>query len=450
MAVAAVKNINNPIKDDIFYHIKNGEISFFYRDFLLFKHSKNNPVISIIIYKGETEKEVPLANYDIRKIQINDYEIDFYVSVYKVCACLKLENNFLNIKIKNQAGYPAIKISVRNSAGRIRGLGFNKEEAHSGKEFYSDGFYGDIKKRHSDDKVLSFTKDKKYFFTAEGSFEWKIRFGTLIDIYFKNTYYLSLKVFFDKIFEENNLYSAGIFQKNRTVISCNAENADSLINTYRKYGKEISAVILNDNYINFWDLMKYSEKLRGCKIKVIRKIQPKISIYDDYFNEFGKDDFIQNEKGNILIEKNSSGFVYFDLSNPETCRKVKNYIRRVLGTNIDGFYSVEKENLIYNFESYQKLSRGINEIWQMLIYEASKEYFNEKILIFDTLSTTTFNKGYYLIEGKRLFSLKYKKYIENLKSSGVNNLVIGFGLFDGAIIKNFNKKLERGFNIIYK
>ena len=61
----------NTVKDDIYYLIKNGEISFFYKEFLLFKHNKNNPVISVILSKGEVEKEIPLINYDINKLNIN-------------------------------------------------------------------------------------------------------------------------------------------------------------------------------------------------------------------------------------------------------------------------------------------------------------------------------------------------------------------------------------------
>lgn len=449
-----VKSTNNAKKDDIYYHIKNGEISFFYRDFLLFKHNKNNPAISVIIYKGEAEKEIPLVNYNINKINVNDYVLDFYYQLYKVNIYLKLTNNILDIQIKNQYNYSAVKLSLKNSVGKIKGFGYFKEDIYNSKEICSDGWTEAGKREYSDDKILAFIKEKKYFLCAEGNFEWKVKFGNFIDMYFKKTHNVNLRVIFGKDIEEIKSHFPShpreIFDRKGLILKTTSKETKNAENNNIFNREKVNAIILCDEHIDFWDLRKYRENYKKNDIKVLRKVQPKISIIDDYFNEFAEDDFVKNSNGKILMEKGKEDFLYFDLSNSDTCRKVKNYIRRILGTNIDGLYSVEKENSLFDIKEYAEISRGNCVMWQAIIYEASLEYLTPKTIIFDTLTSSTYGYGYYAIDSRKLFSLRYKKYLENLKNSGVFNIVIDFSLLEGAIFKHFKNKLKQKFDIIYK
>lgn len=440
------------VKDDIFYLIKNGEISFFYKEFLLFKHNKNNPVVSIILTNGEAEKEVPLINYDINKININEYDIEFYYQIYKVKFYLKLENNLLNIKVKNSNKYYGIKLSVKNSVGKLRGLGLNKEELTNGKELCSN-LYEEEKESYLDDKLLAFFKEKKYFVNVEGNYEWKLRLGSLIEMYFKKTSFLNIKVLFCKEHEKLKghfpLFSSNIFEDKGIIVKTTIKELESLLYTQKSINRSISAVILCDDYINFWELQNVREKLKKLNIKVLRKVQMKISEKDDYFNQFGKGDFVKAKNGKILVENSQDKFFYFDLTNTETCRKVKNYVRRILGTNIDGLVSVEKENKILVRQEYKDIQKASSMRWQKILYQASLEYYTPKTLIFDTLSPITYSLGYFLIESKSLSNSKYKKQLENLKFSGIFNTVIGFDTLDSFTKRRLKRKVSEEYNIIY-
>lgn len=450
--ISAIKNSGKLIKDDIYYIIKNGEISFFYNELLLFKHNKNNPVISVVMTKGDTEKEIPLVNYDINKININEYNIDFYYQVYKVKVNLKLENNVINVKVNNYNRYYAIKISLKNSVGKIRGFGLNKEDNFAGKEIKSNFWNEKERYSYSDDKVLSFFKDKKYFLSVEGNYEWKTRLGSLIEMYFKKTHIFNIKVVFCKEKEEFQKQlvplKKEIFNNDGIVIKTTSNGLNNISYLEKTIGKKISTIIICDDSIGLWSLRKIRENLKKKNIKIIRKVQMKISENDDYFKEFNNDDFIKSKNNKLLVEKGKENFFYFDLSNSETCRKVKNYIRRILGTNIDGLLSIEKENKIFNREEYKEKLKGASLMWQTILYEASLEYIYPKTLIFDTLTSVTHLFGFYQIDGKKI-RIRYKKYFENLKNSGIFNTVISFNFLEGFIYKRFEKKLKEKYNIIY-
>lgn len=449
MSEIAYKNSNlNIIKDDIYYLIKNGEISFFYKELLLFRHNKNNPVVSVIMAKGDAEKEIPLTNYYINKLNINEYDIEFYNQIYKVKAHLKKENNLLQISIQNSGNYYCLKLSFKNSTGKIKGFGLNKEEISQGKELCSDFFEENKRNTYCDDRLLSFYKENKYFLCVEGNYEWKIRTGNLIDIYFKKPRHLDMKVYFCTTIEQIKAslpsLDSEIFKRGGKIIKTTIEDLKVII------GKEkISTVILCDNSISFINLQKIREKLKKLDIKVLRQIQMKISERDDYFKEFCENDFVKSQNNKLLVEKGEENLFYFDLSNAETCRKVKNYIRRILGTNIDGLVSIEKENKLYNREEYKSILQGASLMWQSILYEVSLEYIFPKTILFDTLSSTTYLYGYYIIDSQKLYFGKAKKYLENLKNSGIFNTAVSIKASSSIINKGILKKLKGNYNIIY-
>lgn len=444
-------NSNNGIiiKDDIYYQIKNGEISFFYKESLLFKHNKNNPVISVVMAKGEAEKEVPLVNYDIKKLNVNEYDIEFYYQVYKIKTHLKLENSILRVKVYNLNNYYGFKVSIRNSAGKIRGFGFNSEEIHMGKEIVPATW----KNEEFDDKILAFTKEKKYFLCVEGCYEWKARAGSLIDLYFRRTRFIEIKTDFCRECEDLRStlpsFNENIFERKGMIIKTDLNSLNSFSFIEKTLGDKVSAVIIADSTIDFWELIKIREKLKSRDIKLLRKVTPKISDKDDYFREFDADDFVKSENGKLLVERGKENFFYFDLSKKDTCRKVKNYIRRIMGTNIDGLLSAEKDNKLLERDEYKEIMNISSCAWQSILYTSSLEYLTPKTLIFDNLCPSTYMYGFYLIDSKKMLTLNYKKYFENLENSGIFNTAICFNLFEGFIYKRLKNKLQGKYNIVY-
>lgn len=404
----------NAVKDDIYYHIKNGELSFFYREFLLFKHTKNNPAISVLIFKGEAEKEIPLVNFDIIKRNIDQYEMDFYHQLYKVNVLLRLEKNVLDVVVNSRGEYGAVKLSLKNSVGKIKGFGFTAEEWKNGGEIASDGWYGPNKKSFSNDRIPAFLKEKKYFLAAYGTFEWKIRISDYMDMFFKGTRTFSIKTAFLKSIEEIRPQKSALCRRALIETTAFEQQRIPLFLDGRK-----TAAILTDGHIDFWDLVNIRERYKKENIEVLRKIYPKISVQDDYFREFTAEDFILSKNGKPLTERGKEDFLYFDLTKSEACRKAANYIRRILGSNIDGLYSAERENAIYNREEYAPFLHEISERWQELVYRVSQEYFSPKILIFDTLSHSTGLYGTYAIAANRKVVRKLKRYTENLENSGI-------------------------------
>ncbi|NLL55644.1 MAG: hypothetical protein GX242_00310 [Clostridiales bacterium] len=438
----------NTVKDDIYYLIKNGEISFFYKEFLLFKHNKNNPVISVILSKGEVEKEIPLINYDINKLNINEYNIEFYYQIYKIKVYIKLVDNILTIKVKNKNNYYGIKLSVKNSVGKIYGFGLNKEEISVGKEFCSGLFYCKNNNNLFTDNILAFHKEKKYYLHALGNYEWKMRIGSLLEMYFKKTSKVKINVAFCKDITWFCNYApkplGNLFEQKKYVVKTTTDKLDDILMN----SKNIEAVIFVDDYIDFWHLKTIREKLKKrYNIKVIRQVQPKIAENDDYFNEFKSIDFVKSNNGKVYVENGKEKMYYFDLSNMDTYRKVKNYIRRILGTNIDGLISKEKQNILIEKKEYKDIYNMISLRWQKILYEASLEYYLPKTLIYDTLTPYTYRYGYYVVDIKNLTKTKYKKQLNNLKHSGITNIIIN--LSKGVRKRKLKKNLTKNYNVIY-
>ncbi|MFA6865949.1 MAG: hypothetical protein WCR54_00350 [Clostridia bacterium] len=446
----------NEEKNDIYFQQNENEISFYHNEFLLFKHTKKSPLISIILKKGNAEKEIPLQKFEVKKIGYNDYYINFYNQIYHLNLRIKQTGELLKIEIKNTNKYPILKTELNNSSGRIRGLGLNKYENCNNREFFSNEYLENQKKHSINDKILTFIKKKKYFFSVIGSFEWRAKFTKRMDFYIKNAYYFNINIVFgndlQNIHDKLKANFENITKINEgKVIECRIENVNERIKKANLSKEKISAIILNNDYIPFWELFKFEEKYRKSGIKIIVKIMPKISIKDDYISEFVDEDFItNNQKERIYETKDNDKFVYFNLSNQNTCRKVKNYIRRIFGTNVDGVFSVEKENDIYNTKNYLNRAVGMSQMWQTLVYEASKEYYIDKILIFDKLTSNTPYYGYYLIPYKKAISIHRKKIIKNLRNSGVFNLMVRVKFAKNMSSRHIQKNLKEKVLLINK
>lgn len=448
------KPAGNEQKNIIYYEKNDNEISFFFNNILLFRHTVKSPIISIIMQKGEAEKEIPLPQCDIKKVGENDYFLNFTHRIYRINVRLRLVGDVINAEVKNPNRYGIIKFELSNKAGRIRGLGLNNNDSCNSKEYTSPLYYENNNKCCFEDKILTFTKKESYFFNVKGSFEWCVRFAKKMEFYIKNVYYFNINVIFgeniDILHEKlrKNFENITKFKEGK-IIECSLKNVQERLNRAKIFGEKISTIILNDDYIPFWELFEFRQKFIKYGIKILLKMMPKISEKDDYYNEFNDDDFLKNKENKAIFDTSENGrSFYFNLANQETIRKVKNYIRRLFGTNIDGVLSIEKgQNSEIKKFHIDKLT-GISYLWQTMLYEASKENFTNKILVYDKLTPLTPYYGYYLMPTKNALSFKKRIFIKNLRNSGVFNVGVRVRYLKKFQVRRIQNKLKQKLFII--
>lgn len=416
MNASKIKILENGKKEDINFSAKNGELTFFYKDNLIFKHSKESPFVFAIKEKDTISKEEPLKEFELKKVENENYLLSFTNGVIVCNFHFYKRTDRLIIEVNNDINVKKLKFNFKKSLNsKIYGFEFCSEENFNKKTIQGGGL---------SPLILHYYIKGAYLTEVIGANKWSVDIKTFITLT-AEAQKLSFEIYTGKNIDEiGTKYSYisqrinGIINKNSVILEEDCDNVINAIIKENKKGITVAGVIVDNPLSDLEKLRKLNFILKDSGIFTIARISPRVDIKQREILYFDKFDYYYNNNDELILDEKK--YVYLDLKNEDTYKKVKNIFRSCLDTNVAGFYSEEK---------YININKNINNIsnqeysfiWQNAIKEIKEEYYKD-VYIFDTPTVLTSKIGFL---SKKV---KNKKEINKINIKSVHNFLQN-GLF---------------------